>query len=186
MLQGGREFIPDGAGWQVAITIKIIEAFDDRLKDDGSGGSLPGAVQAGGQGEVEGLGLLNEANVAPTDRRKDIQAAALRQVFDQGGHDRIERTGLLPRVSVTAAGLLGRIAGGEIVPLTTSADLPEDGVEHGAGVPRRPATPPVVRGRGGDDLLNNLPLFVGQIHNGSKSTEIQGNPSGSGQVIFDF
>jgi hypothetical protein len=61
------------------------------------------------------------------------------------------------------AGLVRREAAGQVLPPRARAQYPEDGVDHLAALPPRPAAAVLAAGQLGQVRLDDRPLLVGQL-----------------------
>ena len=73
-----------------------------------------------------------------------------------------ERAIALPLLKAAMAGLVGRIAVGQVVPGSAGAQNPKNAVQHRPRVPPRP--PALAPGRSAQKRLENNPLGVGEVH----------------------
>jgi len=100
----------------------------------------------------------------------EVEAAALEEVLGKGVEDHVQGASFLPEAVAAITGLVGGVAYGQVSPWRRVADLPQDGIQDGAGIEGRPSAHGGT-GRGGrmafvDDGLDEHPLQVGEVHGG--------------------
>ena len=151
--------VGDAVGDAVGITQS--NAMGDAVgyaQEEQGGGELPGAAQAGGVRDA----LTGEDEVAIQQSLLEVEAAAGEQVLVEGGEDLPEQAGAAPLAVTAVAGLVRRVAGGEVVPGGAGGELPEDGLQDEAVVEGRAAAGG--SGRRGKEGLEEGPLVVGEEH----------------------
>jgi|GEM_PF-3433617 len=138
------------------------------LEEDKGGGELPCVVQVcrGENLEATALGCNHDGAIG--EGSVEVEAATLEEVLGEGMEDCLQGAGFLPEAVTAVAGLVGGVATGEVGPRGGTANLPQDGIQDGAGIELRPAA---CRGIGrrwrmafGDDGLDQGPLLVGEVH----------------------
>jgi len=145
---------------------EIMLGFDDGGDENNEGcGDLPGAFEALGDDEMEGLPafLLNgEGTIFGAGF--DVKTADIAQVVHEGTNDLIVEPGCFPFGITTAAGLLGGVIGGKVLPARGVTNFPKDGIEDGAIVTVWTATTIRAEELGGKERLDKKPLFVCEVH----------------------
>ena len=94
----------------------------------------------------------------------EVEAAALLQVLGQRPEGFGEHALLGPPLEAAVAGLVGRVALGQVAPGGAGTQDPQDGVEDVPWVPPGPAFAVRPARRIGDQGFQDLPLLVGKVH----------------------
>jgi Na+-transporting NADH:ubiquinone oxidoreductase subunit NqrB len=99
-----------------------------------------------------------------------IQFSSMHQIFGQDPKNHFEAAILLPLLKTAMAGLIGRVAVGQVMPRRSGAQDPQDSIQNGSCLPRRPPLP-IRTPWFHEHTLEYLPLAFGQIHSslGAKS-----------------
>ncbi len=95
---------------------------------------------------------------------REVELAAFPQVLGQRAKDPLQDALLAPALEAAVAGLVGRVALGQVAPGGAGAQDPQDAVEHIPGVPPGPSFAVRPARRIGDQGLQDLPLLVGKVH----------------------
>lgn len=105
-----------------------------------------------------------------------IDLAAVPKVLGEALQQPIKAARALPELEATMAGLVRRIARGQVVPRRTRAQDPQDAVHDGARIGPRPAAPVRATTRA-EGRFEHGPLGVGEVHAveyDGESTDVSG------------
>ncbi len=159
-----------GIGGGERIKLRFICNGEGDLEEDQGGGKLPGVVQLGRGEDTAATFPTYDHDVPMIEGMIEVETAALEEVLGEGVEDHVQGAGFPPEAEAAIAGLVGGVAFGQVGPWRRMADLPQDGIQDGAGIEGRPAAHGGT-GRGGrvafvDDGLDEHPLQVGEVHGG--------------------
>jgi hypothetical protein len=101
-----------------------------------------------------------------------IDLPAVSQVLGEALQQPVQTPRALPELEAAMAGLVRRIAGGQVVPRRTRAQDPQHAVHHGARIGPR-STAPVGATARTERWFEHGPLGVGQVH----AVEYDGDPT---------
>ncbi len=100
--------------------------------------------------------------------------------------DLVQHALLGPLLEAPVAGLVGRVALGQVAPGCSGAQDPKYAVEDVAGVSPGPAPAGRSTRRLGDQWFQHLPLLVGKIHISSSVRTTSGRPLYPSEHIYEI
>ncbi len=89
---------------------------DGELDNHQGGGELPGVKKLGGGEDTVTVPLESDGNGPGAESKPGVELTALEEVIKEGVEDLVQEAGTLPEAITTVDGLMGGVAGGEIVP----------------------------------------------------------------------